>query len=103
ARSRRHGHPFSLLFIDLNNFKRINDTYGHVLGDRILADLGKLLQRWARSSDLLARFGGEEFVALLPVTDSGQALAAADRLRRTVEEHSFPRLKRLTISIGVST
>lgn len=103
ARSRRHGHPFSLLFIDLDNFKRINDTYGHVLGDRILADLGKLLQRWARSTDLLARFGGEEFVALLPVTDCGQALAAADRLRRTVEEHSFPRRKRLTISIGVAT
>jgi diguanylate cyclase (GGDEF)-like protein len=103
ARSRRHGHAFSLLFLDIDNFKRINDSYGHGLGDRILADLGKLLHRWARSTDLLARYGGEEFVVLLPVTETGQALVAADRLRRTVEEHSFPRRKRLTVSIGVAT
>ncbi len=101
-RSKRHDHPFSLLFLDLDNFKRINDTYGHVLGDRILAELGKLLHKWARKSDLLARFGGEEFVVLLPMTDQQQAMAAAERLRTAVQEHSFPRRKRLTISVGVS-
>jgi diguanylate cyclase (GGDEF)-like protein len=103
ARSRRHGRPFSLLFLDIDHFKRINDTYGHVVGDRILADLGKLLHRWARSSDLLARYGGEEFVVLLPETETSPALAAADRLRQAVEEHSFPRRKRLTVSIGVAS
>lgn len=103
ARARRHGQSFSLLFLDIDDFKRINDTYGHVLGDRVLADLGKLLQKWARSSDLLARFGGEEFVVLLPMTDIHQALTAAERLRAAVAEHSFPRRKRLTVSVGVAS
>jgi len=102
-RAKRHQQPFSLLFFDLDHFKRINDTCGHPLGDRILADLGKLLRRWARGTDLLARYGGEEFVAFLPMTDSQQALAAAERIRATVEEHSFPRRKRLTVSVGVAS
>jgi diguanylate cyclase (GGDEF)-like protein len=103
TRAKRYEQPFSLLFLDLDNFKRINDAYGHVLGDRILSDLGRLLQKWARGSDLLARFGGEEFIAFLPMADSQQALAAAERLRATVEGHSFPRRKRLTVSVGVAT
>ncbi|MCA9754506.1 MAG: sensor domain-containing diguanylate cyclase [Candidatus Eisenbacteria bacterium] len=102
ARAKRHGHEFSLLFLDIDDFKRINDTYGHGLGDRILAELGKLLMKWARSSDLLARFGGEEFVVLLPMTEMQQALTAAERLRNAVAEHSFPRRKRITVSVGVA-
>lgn len=103
ARARRYGQPFSLLFMDLDHFKRINDTCGHAVGDRILAELGKLLRRWARGTDLLSRYGGEEFVAFLPMTDSTQAMNAAERMRQAVEEHSFPRRKRLTVSIGVAT
>jgi len=103
ARAKRHQQPFSILFFDLDHFKRINDTCGHPLGDRILADLGKLMRRWARGTDLLARYGGEEFVAFLPMTDSTQALIAAERIRSAVEEHSFPRRKRLTVSVGIAT
>lgn len=103
ARARRYQQPFSILFFDLDHFKRINDTCGHAVGDRILADLGKLLRHWARGTDLLARHGGEEFVAFLPMTDPNQALVAAERMRLAVEEHSFPRRKRLTVSIGVAS
>ncbi len=102
-RSQRYGLCFSLLFLDIDNFKLINDTWGHALGDRILADLGRLLRRWGRASDLIARHGGEEFVALLPMTDAGQAVRAADRLRTMVQEHSFPRRKRMTVSLGIAS
>ncbi len=102
-RGQRYGLCFSVLFLDIDAFKVINDTWGHALGDRILADLGKLLTRWGRASDLVARYGGEEFVALLPMTDSEQASRAADRLRSMVEAHSFPRRKRLTVSLGIAS
>lgn len=103
SRAKRYEQPFALLFFDLDHFKRINDTCGHAVGDRVLADLGKLLRRWARSTDLLARYGGEEFVAFLPMTDLAQAMSAAERMRVAVEAHSFPRRKRLTVSIGIAT
>ncbi len=102
-RAQRYGQCYSILFIDIDNFKTINDTWGHSLGDRILADLGKLLKRWGRSSDVIARYGGEEFLALLPMTDAGQAERAADRLRLLVQDHSFPRRKRLTVSLGIAS
>jgi diguanylate cyclase (GGDEF)-like protein len=102
-RGERYGLRFSLLFLDIDNFKVINDTYGHTLGDRILADLGKVLRKWGRSSDLIARYGGEEFVAILPMTDGVQAERAAERLRAMVAERSFPRRKRLTVSLGVAS
>jgi len=102
-RAQRYGLCYSLVYLDIDGFKAINDTWGHALGDRILADLGKVLRRWGRSSDLIARYGGEEFVVLLPMTDSTQAILAAERLRVAVQDHSFPRRKRLTVSIGVSS
>jgi diguanylate cyclase (GGDEF)-like protein len=102
-RAQRYGQCFSIVFLDIDNFKVINDTWGHSLGDRILADMGKLLIRWGRGSDLIARYGGEEFVALLPMTDSPQGMKAADRLRHRVQEHSFPRRKRITVSLGVTS
>lgn len=102
-RAQRYGQCFSVLYLDIDNFKTINDTWGHALGDRILAEMGKVLKRWARSSDLIARYGGEEYVVLLPMTDSDNAALAAERLRALVQEHSFPRRKRLTISIGIAS
>jgi diguanylate cyclase (GGDEF)-like protein len=101
-RGERYGLRFSILFLDIDNFKLINDTYGHALGDRILNDLGKVLRKWGRSSDLIARYGGEEFVVLLPMTEGPAAEKAADRLRTMVVDHSFPRRKRLTVSLGVA-
>jgi diguanylate cyclase (GGDEF)-like protein len=103
VRAERYGLCFSLLYLDIDGFKAINDTWGHPLGDRILADMGKVMRQWGRASDLIARHGGEEFVVLLPMTDSAQAARAADRLRTLVQEHSFPRRKRLTISLGISS
>jgi diguanylate cyclase (GGDEF)-like protein len=102
-RAERYSLTFSLIYLDIDGFKAINDTWGHALGDRILADLGVVLRRWGRASDIIARYGGEEFVVLLPMTDSVQAARAADRLRVLVQEHSFPRRKRLTVSLGISS
>jgi len=101
-RARRYGQPFSLLFIDIDNFKELNDSFGHQLGDRILSELGSILRHWARSSDIVARYGGEEFVVLLPMTDRTRGLIAAERLRTRIERHTFHRRKKLTVSVGVA-
>ncbi len=100
-RARRYGVPFAVAMIDIDNFKQINDTHGHALGDRILADMGRFLKRSARSCDLLARYGGEEFILLLPSTDKEHGGMAAERLRAAVADHIFPRRKKLTVSVGV--
>jgi diguanylate cyclase (GGDEF)-like protein len=102
-RGERYGLCFSMLFLDIDNFKTINDTWGHALGDRILSELGRVLRRWGRSTDLFARYGGEEFVVLLPMTDAAAAAAAAERLRARVQAHSFPRRKRITASLGIAS
>jgi diguanylate cyclase (GGDEF)-like protein len=102
-RSRRYGHSFSVIMVDIDHFKRINDMCGHSVGDAILKEFGALLERCARGSDVVARYGGEEFVILLPCTGRASALAAAERIRMDIEKHVFPRRKRLTVSMGVAT
>lgn len=101
-RARRYETPFSVLFLDIDNFKEINDSFGHHVGDRILAELGSVLKYWARKSDLVARYGGEEFAILLPMTDKSRARCAAERLRVRIEKHTFYRRKKLTVSIGIA-
>jgi diguanylate cyclase (GGDEF)-like protein len=101
-RARRYEVPFSVLFLDIDNFKELNDSFGHQVGDRILAELGSILKYWARSSDIVARYGGEEFTVLLPMTDKPRALIAAERLRRNIQRHVFYRRKKLTVSVGVA-
>ena len=105
-RSRRSGQPLSLVMLDIDRFKLINDTYGHMVGDRALELLASELRQQARAGDVLSRFGGEEFVLLMPNTPQGNAKIMAERLRSSVERmqfhHEDTRL-RLTISIGVST
>jgi diguanylate cyclase (GGDEF)-like protein len=102
----RFGEPSSVLMVDLDHFKSINDTYGHAVGDEVLrrvASLGKLV---FRSSDLFARWGGEEFVCLLPRTDEWGAILAAEKLRSAVEQLSIVCSGKpvpLTASVGVST
>ena len=76
-------HPFALLFLDFDGFKRVNDTYGHTTGDALLVALARRLRDALKKDDLLARFGGDEFSVLLPCTDRGGALAAAERLRES--------------------
>ncbi len=102
-RARRYGLVFSVMFLDIDNFKDLNDSYGHQVGDRVLAELGSILKHWARSSDIVARYGGEEFVVLLPMTEKPKALIAAERLRSKIQHHTFYRRKKLTVSVGVAS
>lgn len=106
-RALRYDSTLALLMIDLDHFKAVNDTHGHLVGDDVLRDLGHLLNRTIRGSDITARYGGEEFLVLLPETDDVGAVAFAERIRVAVEEHAFARDAaneplRLTASVGVA-
>jgi diguanylate cyclase (GGDEF)-like protein len=99
ARSQRHNHPLSLMLIDVDSFKAVNDTYGHLVGDHVLAAIGAALRAHSRSFDLVGRLGGDEFAVLMPDTDSPAAAALAERLRL---EASAGLEIPVTLSIGVS-
>jgi len=101
ARARRHGVPLAVVTLDLDHFAALNTRYGRPAGDAALAEAALVLKLTLRDSDFLARLGGDTFAALLPETDSAAARRAADRLCRTLEEHHFPRVGRLTSSAGV--
>lgn len=101
-RSDRHGHRLSMLLIDLDQFKRVNDTYGHSAGDQVLSGFGSIARNCLRASDLFGRWGGEEFVVLLPDTGPGEAQRVAQRLRTAVEGSQFPGDIRVTASIGIA-
>jgi two-component system cell cycle response regulator len=110
-RCQRSNNPLALMMIDLDNFKPINDTYGHGFGDKILSFLGDMLHGTIRKCDRPFRYGGEEFVVVLPDTDTTIALAVAERIRETFEKEPFPveendRIQKtvfLTLSIGLAT
>jgi diguanylate cyclase (GGDEF)-like protein len=104
SRYREHSTPFSLLILDLDHFKRINDRLGHLSGDQVLAQLGERLRTEARVADLLCRFGGEEFAIILPNTNVEGALVMAERIRSHIAQHEFVasgKSLRLTISVGI--
>jgi two-component system cell cycle response regulator len=104
-RALRGGAPLTLLFCDLDRFKRINDTYGHLAGDMILRKIGEILTGTHREYDICARYGGEEFAVILPSTTMRDAEFAAERLRMSVESHIFTyqeEIIRMTISVGVA-
>ncbi|HEX8457528.1 MAG TPA: GGDEF domain-containing protein [Pyrinomonadaceae bacterium] len=114
ARAESEGRPFCVLMMDLDHFKRVNDTCGHLVGSQTLEEIGTLITRALRAGDVAARFGGEEFAAFLLDADCAQALVAAERVRSAIEEHRFSatrhgtaggeenRTLRITISIGVA-
>ena len=105
-RWRKRPRPLSLLAIDADHFKKVNDTYGHATGDEVLKHLSRILQDNMRNMDVVARLGGEEFGALLPSIDLKGALKIAERIRKSVAEASFNvdgQIIRYTVSIGVST
>jgi diguanylate cyclase (GGDEF)-like protein len=102
ARAERHELSLSCCFIDLDDFKRVNDRHGHPFGNRILAEVAAALRRGMRTSDILARYGGDEFVAILPHTDEVAACRAADRLRREVGGIDGNLDEPLQSSIGVA-
>lgn len=89
ARARRLGRPFSLVMLDLDHFKQYNDTHGHAVGDKLLADVGTLILREIREVDLAVRYGGEEFLLILPDTSAEDAANVAERLRKRVMETDF--------------
>jgi diguanylate cyclase (GGDEF)-like protein len=106
ARARRSRAPLSVLMVDIDHFKGINDRLGHAAGDACLKDLASLLSSSARTVDLIARFGGEEFVALLPDTSLEGALLAGERIRAQVESHpgSIDGARvALTVSVGAAS
>jgi len=108
ALARRTSRPLSVLMLDLDHFKAFNDTYGHDVGDRVLCAFVGILQEEARNSDSVVRYGGEEFLMLLPETDEEGAAAFAERIRRAVERRAFtdlgvPNGISLRCSIGVSS
>jgi diguanylate cyclase (GGDEF)-like protein len=105
-RAERKGTHLSLVMIDLDHFKQVNDKYGHDGGDQVLIALAALAQAGLRSYDFFARYGGEEFVMTLPETAHEDALMIADRLRRRIQLHSYPGTLKglsLTASMGVAT
>lgn len=104
-RFKRNADPaqgYAVLFADIDHFKHVNDTYGHDIGDRVLCQLGLVLEASLRQTDYLARFGGEEFLILLPDTEIEGATTLAEKIRVAVMAHSFPVDGQLTISIGVT-
>lgn len=105
ARALRYHLPFSCVLFDIDDFKEINDTYGHLVGDEILKEVVELMIVCTRHVDILARYGGEEFVILLPQTNVQGALIEAERMREHMETHVFSKLpedKKITISVGVA-
>lgn len=105
GRAMRYGTPLSCMMLDIDYFKKINDTYGHRIGDIILRDFAQLVKRHTRRSDVFARYGGEEFILLLPHTNMKGAIVEAKRLRKTVKGHQFKTLKEkggITVSLGIA-
>lgn len=102
ARSRRTDIPTSVVFIDVDHFKRVNDTRGHHAGDTVLRDLGALLSQTIRATDGVGRLGGEEFVVVLGDSDENEAAVFAEKLRLTVESMVFCGDLKISISIGVA-
>ncbi|NIQ03122.1 MAG: sensor domain-containing diguanylate cyclase, partial [Nitrospinaceae bacterium] len=104
-RSRRYCSPLSLIILDIDHFKRINDTYGHQAGDEVLIAVASFLEEMCRENDIAARYGGEEFVLILPETPSSGAFQIAERLRQTISQRCFPHEKgdySITLSGGIS-
>src|SRR5215831_18491551 len=101
----RHDSPLSLIFLDIDHFKKINDLHGHQAGDYVLVDLASLVSHVLRNEDILARYGGEEFAIVCRGTEVDEGASMAERLRRSVEEHEFTydgKRISVTISVGVA-
>lgn len=112
ARAEAESMPFCVLMMDIDHFKEVNDTYGHLVGSETLEEVGALIKKSLRAGDVGARFGGEEFAAFLLDADHAQGLVAAERVRSAIEKHEFPTVRRgsteeprthhMTISVGVA-
>src|SRR5215813_943473 len=102
SRTERYGHPFSLLMLDIDNFKKVNDTFGHEAGDEVIRILSKTLREGIRGIDLAARIGGEEFAIILTETGLVRAMEVAERLRLAIKAVQIPVARSITVSLGVA-
>ncbi len=106
SRSKRYGHSISLLMVDIDHFKLVNDTHGHQIGDDVLVEVADIVKSATRKADVVARYGGEEIAVILPETDIIGAVGCAEKIRRNIEEKIFMTIKeqplRVTVSLGVS-
>jgi diguanylate cyclase (GGDEF)-like protein/PAS domain S-box-containing protein len=101
-RAYRYDHPLSLVMFDIDNFKKINDTYGHAVGDYVLQTLAQIVKENLREIDYLVRWGGEEFIIITPETDLEKAKVLAERVRKAIEDYRFNKAGKITISLGVT-
>jgi len=101
-KAKRYNHVFSVVLLDLDDFKKINDNYGHQVGDQVLKEVSKILLDTIRKVDYCGRWGGEEFLILLPDTKLDAAVTLAQRVRKEIEGYSIPKVDNLTSSFGVS-
>lgn len=100
--SKRYKIPLSIIMVDMDHFKSVNDVYGHLAGDRVLQELSRILQETGREADTVGRWGGEEFLIILPKTDLQGARGRAEKIRRAIEGHHFTAVGSKTASLGIS-
>jgi len=105
SRAVRHHEPLSLIFFDIDDFKQVNDRYGHIRGDEVIRQIGEMIMEFVREIDIAARYGGEEFVILLPKTETAGALELARRISSSIRSFRYKGMgeERITISAGIST
>ena len=101
-KAKRYGRPLSLLILDLDHFKRVNDTFGHNAGDEVLKTTTNIINGVIKRIDIFARYGGEEFIIVLPETTLAGAAALAEKIRAVIDQHLFPVVGRITVSIGAA-
>ncbi|MBN2694567.1 diguanylate cyclase [bacterium] len=101
-RSRRYNRDLSIIIFDIDHFKKVNDTFGHLIGDAVLKGIASIVSSMIRTTDIFARWGGEEFILLLPETSLEGALIVAERVRVAIEKHIFPEVGTKTCSFGVT-
>ncbi|WP_457567202.1 sensor domain-containing diguanylate cyclase [Desulfurobacterium sp.] len=102
TRTQRYGNPLSVIIFDIDFFKEVNDTYGHLMGDKVLREIAQTVKRNIRKPDSFGRYGGEEFLIILPETDISGGVKFAEKIRKLIENHPFPIDRKITISLGVT-
>ena len=102
-RTRRFGQPFSVILLDIDHFKQVNDEHGHLTGDKVLVALARLMSSMTRETDVVGRWGGEEFLTICPHTDQAGALILAEKIREAIAAFDFPVVHHVTASLGVSS